>query len=178
MYKFVVRRFTIKWHSWTAVVNETAENYNFGSVVKLLLVPLKVPVPQFQEYRSTAAMLSYIEIGATISTLFITDRNDFEFAFEKLRKCRQTGSVILPTPNTVGYQELFLCGAKTAGREAGHVCRSTEVKNACIRTHVRRHGVVLKAQWHSALMLMQWWWWWWWWWWWFMLGTQTYGHYL
>jgi len=70
-------------------------------------------------------MLSYIEIGATISTLFITDRNDFEFAFEKLRKCRQTGSVILPTPNTVGYQELFLCGAKTAGREAGHVCRST-----------------------------------------------------
>jgi hypothetical protein len=71
-------------------------------------------------------MLSYIEIGAAISTLFLLDRNDFEFTFEKAQKkvppdwlCDSSNAQSSGVPGVVS------CGAKTAGREADYICRST-----------------------------------------------------
>ena len=107
------------------VSSENAENDSFCALVKLPVLSLKVPMSQFEECWSTASMLSYIELGPAVSTLFFMDRRDFEFISEKLKKYRQVGFVTHPTPNPVGHQDFFLGGIKDGGREADRLRRST-----------------------------------------------------
>jgi hypothetical protein len=115
MYKFVMRRFTIK----VTLIDNSCQMRQLKMIILVLLLscfwyPYRY---LYHSFRSTDSQQpSWVTLKSVLLFRCYFSWTDMTSKLpSKSSKCRQTGLVTGPTPNPVGYQELFLGGQRRQG---------------------------------------------------------------